>query len=420
MIIDITITNFRSIKRKQTFSLFAENSSKHLINNIAYPLNDKFGVFRSAAIYGANASGKTNILKAFEAIRYIVSASGDFKDGDAIPCYEPFLLSNKTKKAPTSFEIEFIENKIRYIYKVKYDDKRILSESLDYYPSRVKANLFNREKNDSWENVKFGSHYKGGKKKYAFFPNNSYLSKAGNSADSPKIIRTIFNYFRHGVFYLEADERVGTSSWKENPELITKIGNILSKVDTGISRLSIKEQDISEIEVPNFFPKSLKEKILESEQKIPVFHHTSDDGFEEFTQNMESAGTMKLFSMMPLLIAAFKHGGVLLLDELDNSFHPHIAELIIKLFNNPNVNKNNAQLIFSTHNINLMSPSILRRDQVWLTEKNNGETIITSLEDFDKNVVKIDSPFNRWYDEGRFGAIPKIDINMIAEIISKG
>jgi len=133
---------------------------------------------------------------------------------------------------------------------------------------------------------------------------------------------------------------------------------------------------------------------------------------------MESAGTIKLFKMLPILIDAFEDGGVLLLDELDNSFHPHLAELVIKLFNDPNVNKNNAQLIFSTHNINLMSPELLRRDQIWLTEKTNGATLFYSLDEFDKNSVKMDSPFDKWYGDGRFGAIPSIDIEAISKIIS--
>jgi len=420
VIIDITISNFRSIKRKQTFSLFAESPSKHLENNIARSVNGKIGVFRTAAIYGANASGKSNLLKAFDAIRYIVGSSGGLKDGDQIPCYEPYLLASKEKKSPTMIEIEFIStDSIRYIYKVKFNDYKILTESLDFYPSRAKANLFKRELNSTWENVKFGVHYKGGKKKFAFFPNNSYLSKAGNSADSPQSVRSIFNYFRRGIFYLGAEETVVTH-WKEDQELVKKIGLILSKVDTGISGLSFRDQDINDIEIPNFIPKEIRQKILDDKQKIPIFHHIADNGFEEFTDDMESAGTMKLFTMLPMLISTFNYGGTLLLDELDNSFHPHIAELIIKLFNNPNVNKKNAQLIFSTHNINLMSPELLRRDQVWLTEKDKGETTIISLEDFDKNSVKIDSPFNRWYDDGRFGAIPKIDFKSIAEIISKG
>ncbi len=421
MIIDFTISNFRSIREKQTFSLFAESSSNHLAENVARPGDGKIGILRTAGIYGANASGKSNLLLAFEALRYIVCFSGDLKEGDDIPFYEPYMLAPTCKNAPTEFEIEFFaKDEVRYIYKVTFNAKRIILESLDFYPSRAKANLFKRDEKDNWESVTFGGHYKGGKKKFAFFDNNSYISKAGNSADSPDLIRLIFKYFRLGIFHLGVNQRIGIYRWKDNQELVNSISEILSKVDTGISGVSFKEQDVANIKFPSNIPEAIRKRILKLESKKPVFFHEGENGFqEEFTEKLESAGTIKLLNMLPMLIDAFEDGGILLLDELDNSFHPHIAELIIKLFNDPSVNKNNAQLIFSTHNINLMSPDLLRRDQIWLTEKNNGETLFTSLDEFDKSSVKIDSPFSKWYGDGRFGAIPAIDSEAISDIIKK-
>lgn len=421
MIIDLTITNFRSIREKQTFSLYAESTSTHLDNNISYPDNGQIGVLRTAGIYGANASGKSNILLSLKALRYIICYSGDLKDGDDIPCYEPYLLSESSKDAPVEFEIEFFsKDNLRYIYNVSFNKSKIISESLGFYPSRTKASLFNREDGDNWETIGFGGHYKGGKKKFAFFKNNSYLSKAGNSADAPDLVRSIYNDFRLDLLHLGANEEISMTDWKDSPEIVSDMASILSNIDTGISSIDFKEQDVSNINLPKNFPDSLKKKILADEKKVPVFLHKGDgETIEEFTVRMESAGTMKLFNMLPMLIDAFDDGGVLVLDELDNSFHPHVAELIIKLFNDPKVNRKNAQLIFSTHNMNLMSPELLRRDQIWLTEKKKGETTLTSLEEFDKETVKIDSPFNKWYEDGRFGAIPEINIAAISETLSK-
>jgi AAA15 family ATPase/GTPase len=132
---------------------------------------------------------------------------------------------------------------------------------------------------------------------------------------------------------------------------------------------------------------------------------------------MKSAGTQKLFHLAPLIVNVLSNGGVLIIDELDNSMHPFMADIIIRLFNDPDVNKGNAQLIFSTHNITLMSSERFRRDQIWFTEKINGATSIYSLDDFDKNMVKPQSPFNKWYAEGRFGAVPKIDYLRIVELL---
>jgi len=272
MIIDFTIKNFRSIKEKQTFSLHAESSSNHLSDNIASPGDGKVSVFRTAGIYGANASGKSNLLLAFEALRFIVCSSGDLKDNETMPNYEPFLLADSCKEAPTEFEIEFFsDDQVRFLYKVAYDAKRIITESLDYYPSGTKANLFNRKEYASWEDVTFGGFYKGGKKRFAFFDNNSYISKAGNSADAPKLVRSIFNLFRTNILHLAVHERVSILGWREDQELVNSIASILSKVDTGIFGVEFKTRSVKNIKIPSDFPDSIRKKILNSERKNPFF-----------------------------------------------------------------------------------------------------------------------------------------------------
>ena len=131
----------------------------------------------------------------------------------------------------------------------------------------------------------------------------------------------------------------------------------------------------------------------------------------------ESAGTQRLFKIAPILLDTLTNNGVVLLDELESSMHPFMAEMIIRLFNDPEVNPKGAQLVFTTHNVHVMNPELLRRDQIWLAEKENGASTYFSLSDFDKNVVKPKSPFNRWYLEGRFDAIPRIDYRSIANML---
>jgi AAA15 family ATPase/GTPase len=398
----------------------AESSSSHLSENIARFEDGKIEVLRSAGIYGANASGKSNLIKAFDALVYIICESGDMRDRDIIPVYKPFLLNSVSSSSPIEFEIEFItERKERYIYRVVFDEKRIISESLDFFPSRTKANLFRRNPEDTWETVTFGNHYKGGKKKFAFFPINSYISKAGNSADAPEFIREIYNYFRSKIIIMK-DHHLNQISWRDNQDYLESMAEIISKVDTGIPGFNMKKKPTVSIRVPYGMDESDKRLIFEKAKLVPIFRHDgSNDSETEFSESMESSGTMKFFNLIPLLLTIFDTGGILIMDELENSLHPHLAELILKLFNNSEVNKNNAQLIFSTHNINLMNPELLRRDQIWLTEKKDGETTLTSLDEFDKKSVKIDSPFNKMYDDGRFGAIPSIDIHGISEAIKR-
>ena len=130
MIIDLTISNFRSIRDEQTFSLHAENIGTHLPGNVAYPENEKIGVLKTSGVYGGNASGKSNLLLAFEALRYIICYSERLKENDLIRCYEPFLLSGFCKSLPVKFEIEFVSDKQRFRYIVAFTSQRIVEESL--------------------------------------------------------------------------------------------------------------------------------------------------------------------------------------------------------------------------------------------------------------------------------------------------
>lgn len=426
MIIDFTITNFRSIKDEQTFSLYAELPGSYLIENIVYPVNDKVGVLKCAGLYGANASGKSNLLLAFQALKFIIVGSGELKEGDHIP-YEPYLLSQANKSSPTRFEIEFFapnaENNrcklMRYRYCVAFTANRIIEERLVFYPSGQQASVFDRKIDDTWQTISFGSLYKGGKKRLPFFDNNTYISKAGDSADSPQMIRNVYNYFRKKLHHFAVNEQKVKLNWFEEQNLVKKVSTLLSLVDTGISNIQFQEKfDSDDVKLPDELPEEIKVHILKNIKNKPFFAHLNDDGMSEyFEEEKESSGTIKFFNFAPILIEILSNGGVLIMDELDNSMHPFMAELIIKLFNDVNVNKRNAQLIFSTHNINLMSSELLRRDQIWLTEKYKGSTKFFSLDDFDKKKIKPKSPFNQWYLDGRFGGIPSINYQGIVNLL---
>jgi AAA15 family ATPase/GTPase len=430
MIIDFTVSNFRSIKDEQTFSFYTESIGTHLPENVCYPAGDKIGVLKSAGLYGANASGKSNLLLAFQALRYIVVRSGDLKEGDEI-IHDPYMLAEDSKLLPTRFEIEFfvrsVENSqtkiLRYRYCVAFTAYEIVEESLHFYPSSQEALVFNRNKSDSWQTIPFGSLYKGGKKRIPFFSNNSYLSKSGDSADTPQMIRDVYNYFRKSHLHVGVNERVGKLNWFEDATLVHKVSRLLSLVDTGISYISIEERtdlDIDNLKIPDDIPEEIKLMLLKDRKYKPLFLHLTETGNSEpFEEKKESAGTRKLFHLAPLIIETLSKGSVMIMDELDNNMHPFMADLIIKLFNDPRINKVNAQLIFSTHNINLMSPELLRRDQIWFAEKQQGASRFFSLDDFDKKKVKPQSPFNQWYAEGRFGAIPTIDYQGIVDLFNE-
>lgn len=421
VIIDLTVKNFRSLRDEQILSMNVESPKSHLLGNIATTENDKINILKTAGIYGANASGKSNLLLAFRALQWIADDSGDLKDGENIPCYEPYRLSKETLAQPISLEVEFLnDDDLRYVYCVTYNRKEIISESLDYYPSRQRANIFRRVEGDSWETISFGSHYKGGIKRIPFFKNNSYLAKAGNNAAASEIIKSVYQYFRR-IFRSGLKRPLDASSFYDTSAILSHVAQLLSHIDTGILEVSRKEKKLDDFfaSFPSSIPDDVRKELEKRNKYDFIFTRVSEEGDNvNFTLKNESDGTQKLFNFLPILCMAFAAGSVLIMDELDNSFHPHVAELIIKLFNDPKVNHGNAQLIFSTHNINLMSPQLMRRDQVWFTEKKNGASNLYSLDEFDKSTVKSSTPYSHWYDEGRFGALPQINYNEIAKLLS--
>lgn len=420
MIVDFTIKNFRSIKSEQLISFYADKKPKNHAGNISY-IEEDLGILKTCAIYGSNAAGKTNVILAFEALQKLIIGSGDLKDEDPIECYEPYLLSESTSKQPTRFEIEFYIDSLRYTYQIEYNRYEIMFEKLDYYPTARAANLFTRTSSSDWKSVKFGEHFKGGKKQIAFFRNNSYLSKAGNTPDSPEIARKIFNYFRGNTETLLVDQVVGVFGWDENEKTVKIVNSFLSNVDLGIDSFGIeKNTDIENIDFTNNIPESMQKKLRLEFSKKEYFYHQNNKGeLVRFESDKESSGTNRLFKLLPFFIQVLQDGSILFVDEIESSFHPHIAELIIKLFNDPLVNKKNAQLIFTTHDLTLMGSDTMRKDQIYLTEKDqvNG-TQLHCLDSYNSD-LKDTSPFAKWYDEGRLGAIPKINYRGISDSIKE-
>ncbi len=422
MIVDFTVTNYRSIKSEQTLSLHADNKPKHHAGNIRFS-DDNVGVLRTCAIYGSNAAGKTNFLRAFESLQDLIVESRDLKEGDIINDYQPYLLSEETKRSSTIFEVEFYVDNIRYVYLIEYDAMNIHKEQLSFYPNGGNrlSNIFNRTSASDWKSIKFGDRYKGGRKQFAYFANNSYLSIAGSSPDAPEMIRVVYSFFRKNIAMILSNHKVGVFGWDEDSSSVSIINTFLKKVDLGISGFEIENGEPDpDFKFPEGMPDEIVKKLQNEFSKKEFFLHPNEDGtLTRFEGKQESKGTIRLFKMLPFFIQVLKKGKVLMIDEIESSYHPHIAELIIRLFNDPLVNKNGAQLIFTTHDLSLMSADTMRKDQINLLDKDvkNG-TEISNLDDFD-STLKDSSPFEKWYDEGRLGGIPKINYREISEAIKK-
>ena len=419
MIKSLTIRNFRSIKDEQVLDLTAAKSKELHEENAVIFEGKKFAVLKSIGIYGANASGKSNILLAFRALEYMITESSDWKLDETIQCYEPFKFDKKTSNAPSMFEVEFIgEDKLLYIYRVEFTVDAILHESLGFYPTTQKANLFSRSV-DKEGNLKFtpGARLKGKVKSIPCLKNNLYLSKAANTEGAPEILKDIYRFFKHRVVTISPNNGIEARNLLKNKKQRNAMIALLACADTGITGIQLKEQDINvdSLQLPEELPETFKKHIIENNKYKPVFFH-HDNNECELSLEEESRGTRRLFEISPLLLVGLRRGDIIIIDEIDSSLHPHISEILIKLFHDPMINKNGAQLIFTTHDMTLMNAEFMRRDQIVLTEKDdNGATELFSLDGIEG--VRKDSPYAKWYMDGRMGAVPRLDISRLKQLL---
>lgn len=420
MILEFKISNYRSCKKELGFCLEAE-SSKQKGNNIQDVGTGKQNtrVLKVAAIFGANASGKTNVIRAlFEIIRFITDKP---KVNERIRLYQPFLFDRESMNAPSSFELTFIgPSNNKYVYSFSINRTTVLSEKLVYYPNNRPVELFERLALNTGENIYVGQLGNSLQNQTVqVFSNQLLLSKFGE--DPEPLLTNVFLHFEkynviNAVSPTQKDSlhRSVTEELYNDKELQRKISLLIKAADTKIDEIEIeKREEPSENANPE-----LKTLFRRDPYEVYAKHNAySNSKKEGFTVGInikeESKGSQTLYALGGRVLSTLQQGGVLVVDELDTSLHPFITKMIVMLFLSEKINKLGAQLVFTTHDISLMEKDFLRRDQIWLAEKNDeGITDLFSLQDFDG--LREDTPFDKWYMAGKFGALP--DIKSLEEI----
>ncbi|MBU4373003.1 MAG: ATP-binding protein [Euryarchaeota archaeon] len=416
MLIEFSLENFRSIKDEVTLSLVA-SPDKSLDNNlITTEVLKKDNLLRSAVLYGANASGKSNVVLAFNSLKKLVMMSHTFQKGTEIS-YSPFKLDKKYLSMPTKFNVIFIKNNIKYVYGVSFTNEKIIDEYLYYYPEDRKAIIFERKDTNDYKFTIDKREQKFLSKKT--LENVLYLSSSTQL--NYKRTSEAFDWFKDTLAVIGATDHpqlidFTARSLNKDKKLKELILKALLEADLGINDVSASFEKISIEELPHDMPHELK-KLMNlgkgdiEKLDIKTIHKVLDEkGNEfkvEFNFDEESEGTKRLFALIGPWIDSLNNGRVLIIDELDTKLHHFLNIFLIKLFQDPTQNKSNAQLIFTTHNTNLLDLDLFRRDQIWFTEKNprDGSTDLYSLIEFsprkDKNIRK-------GYLVGRYGAIPFI------------
>jgi len=424
MLIDLVFRNYRSIKDEQTCSLEA-SALKLKSGNTFAPIvgNKNLKILKSAVIYGANASGKSNLIRLMWTLRSFILNSAELKAGDSIPdrYYDPFLLDVNSRNEATEITINFIpKTKKRHRYIIRYNRTEILYEYLGVYETNWISKIFERK--DANEFVELGDAMKNKKEDKRVNKNTLFLSKFGSIPNDQ--LRDIYLYFKEiEVWNIPSIHHINELYNKvqknfnqpERQKLREKISKLISVADTKITEVQVLEKPDTDFE-------SLPEKIREivmKDLKFETFglHKTFHSGLEAGVQRLsfndqESQGTRSMFAIGGLMLEAFEkeEPALIFLDEFDNSLHPDLAKFLVELFHNPKVNKNNSQLVFATHETTLLDKKIFRKDQIWFGDKNKyGITEFYSVKDFnDLKSVRSDIPFDKWYRTGKFGAVPNI------------
>ena len=417
MLLEFSVGNFLSFKEIKTLNLVAASISDYKDSNVID--TERHSLIKGAVIYGANASGKSNFIRAMSTMKRIVMSFN--QPSTKILNVTPFLLSTETEKAASHFEVLFQILNIRYRYGFEVTNKEITAEWLYEAKKNAEKLLFIREGDD----IEISASYKEGENLEEKTRKNALFLSVVDQFNGP-IAKRIMKWFDNFITISglsHEDYEMVTFKMLENAKTAMPLIEFYRNLDLGFDSLKISKKEFDPKEIPQNTPEALVKLLVKDLEGAFKFNITTlhkkfdkDNKFvknEEFDmRSQESAGTNKVFNISGPVFDVLQDGGVLIIDELDSSLHPLLTLAITKLFNSEIENKKNAQLIFSTHDTNLFSYGKYRRDQIYFVEKDSyGASDLYSLVEYkEENGKKIrnDRSFESDYIQGRYGAIPYI------------
>ena len=383
MLIQFTIENHRSIKESAVIS-FAASKDKSLESCLIHP-DEKRTLLPVLAIYGANAAGKSNVLHALMTMKdMIVGFSSKLSKGQKLP-WEPFAGNNR----PTSFEIMYIYNQVRYVYGFSFDAKKIYTEYLYHWPNGREALIFSRENGayEFRENINEQMTLSNRNKLYLVSSNDWNLPQTENA----------YKWFLEkltGISELPAASSETVAEIVRSDESKARILKEMLLADLGISDVSIKtiagKKDETVITTTH--------RIIDEEGNIDHF---------QLLMDQESSGTQRFFSRIGGWLQALENGSLLVVDEIERSMHPLLTRRLIEMVQDSSINTSGAQLLFTTHDALLLDLNLMRRDQIWFAEKND-RSCATELYSLASFSPRKGENVRKGYLQGRFGAIPFI------------
>lgn len=432
MLIEFRFKNYRSFRDEATLSMEAKGLSA--FKNCLIPLTSTVKLLPACAIYGKNGGGKSNVIRAFWlAVQFIRNAQRTQHERAMVPV-NPFSLNDYSKDQPTEFDFVYVSNGIKYWYGFSATRERIISEYLYHAPKGQKALIFSRTKQ-----VFFFTEEKAKRNMIGEMvaENQLFFSVACTMNDAPCV--AAMRWFRDQVFFSRdySDIPRQLLEYSEDKNMLKAISDYAKAADLGIQDMQFEfdSKEISDGEpLPNDIPDGIQAALV---QFMHVLSETSNNGevrlkMGEVTakashqgQNQdgqkaaylidlsdESDGTRKLMALAPAIESALRTGGILLVDELERELHPKLVNYIIAKFQSKSTNKNGAQIVFTTHNIELMNLELLRKDQLYFVDKRDtdGASELYSISEFS---TKTTDNIRKGYLVGKYGATPDIEIEEV-------
>lgn len=428
MFIEFSITNFRSVFARQTLSMVASPDKAHFEGNVIHGDDKGVDLLRSAVIYGANAAGKSNLLRALETLRHLVQVSAAaMQAGQRLPV-TPFLFARAPNDAPSEFEIIFVaDGGVRYHYYCALTPERVTKEWLVAYPQGRAQRWFEREyvAETGAQTWWFGPNFKAERaerKVWQDFTRDNALFLSTAIQLNNAQLRPVFTWITQKLVVLlpgvDMNPFLSLELLREESGR-AEVMQFMRAADVGIDRMELREEDIPSSTTSEPGPGVLRFELnlrlppgavpLERKHKQlrVVTWHKREGSNDEVPLDLsdESDGTRKLFEFVGGWLGALKSGATLFVDELDRSLHPHMTRFLVSIFQS-DLNDKNAQLVFTTHDTTLLDTDLLRRDQIWFVEKDaHRSSHFYSLLDYSP---RKDEALERGYLKGRYGAIPFI------------
>jgi len=421
VIIQFKVANYRSIGVEQTLSFVAESARRHPDNLIA---RNGYKLLKSVALFGANASGKSNLVKALGAMQEFVRDSATrMNEGDPIAAAEPFRLDPALRAAPSRFEITFVTDGIVYVYGFAVSRERVESEWLTATKEGSSTKLFQFSRmfnggtsEDDWKFTDFNSIDEDQIKRRTL---GNMLALSVGTQQKVEALRPIYQYLRERVWTVDLFNnpdvllRSTARRCQSSEDMRTMLSSLLLDADTGMENIHIDNPVRRVPDVESNTTEVQQHLIglinsLNSVPRITAQRRDSKGNMVEFDfKSDESQGSQRFFAIAGLLLDALARGAFVVVDELDASMHPLLTRRLLELFQSAEANGNGAQLLFTTHDTSLLDQDLFRRDQIWLAEKCDGASTFFSLADIRPPIRNTES-FLRNYLTGRYGGTPHL------------